>query len=86
MAVVLEYSIYLVRWLNNASAQRVLQTPSNPLGLCEITTLPNAPKRLLVAPGHKVGSVQMMVSIIIWTRLVRLLLFDISCRKEKKLI
>lgn len=43
-------------------AQRLLtiETRDNPLGLCEITPIVSAEKQLLIFPGHKMGSVQLV--------------------------
>lgn len=45
-------------------ARRLLtiETRDNPLGLCEITPIVTAEKQLLIFPGHKLGSVQLVVS------------------------
>lgn len=46
-------------------AQRLLtiETRDNPLGLIEITPIISGEKQLLVFPGHKLGSIQLVVSI-----------------------
>ncbi|EEB11512.1 WD repeat domain phosphoinositide-interacting protein, putative [Pediculus humanus corporis] len=43
-------------------AQRLLtiETRENPHGLCEITPMTSAEKQLLVFPGHKIGSIQLV--------------------------
>lgn len=48
-------------------AQRLLtiETRDNPLGLCEITPIVSAEKQLLIFPGHKMGSVQLVVRKLI---------------------
>lgn len=40
-----------------------LETRANYRGLCEVSPLVSAEKQILVFPGHKVGSVQLVVSI-----------------------
>lgn len=40
-----------------------LDTRANYKGLCEVTPLMGAEKQMLVFPGHKVGSVQLVVSV-----------------------
>jgi hypothetical protein len=44
-------------------AQRLmtLETRDNPLGLCELAPLMTAERHLLVFPGHKLGSIQLVV-------------------------
>ncbi|KAF5276239.1 hypothetical protein FQR65_LT04044 [Abscondita terminalis] len=37
-----------------------LETRDNPLGLCEMSPLASAEKQILIFPGHKVGSVQIV--------------------------
>lgn len=37
-----------------------LETRNNPRGLCEVSPLATAEKQLLVFPGHKIGSVQLL--------------------------
>uniref|UniRef100_A0A0V0GEV0 Uncharacterized protein n=1 Tax=Triatoma dimidiata TaxID=72491 RepID=A0A0V0GEV0_TRIDM len=37
-----------------------LETRSNPLGLCEVTPILTAERHLLVYPGHKIGTVQLV--------------------------
>lgn len=39
-----------------------LDTRANYKGLCEVSPLISAEKQILVFPGHKVGSVQLVVS------------------------
>lgn len=39
-----------------------LETRHNPRGLCEISPLASAEKQIVIFPGHKVGSVQILVS------------------------
>lgn len=39
-----------------------LETRNNPNGLCEVTPIIRAEKHLLVFPGHKLGSIQFVVS------------------------
>lgn len=60
-------------------AQRLLtiETRDNPHGLCEVTPITSAEKQLLVFPGHKVGSIQLVVS----SRVV----FKISLASQKVL-
>ncbi|XP_031334572.1 WD repeat domain phosphoinositide-interacting protein 4-like [Photinus pyralis] len=41
-----------------------LETRDNPLGLCEMSPLASAEKQILIFPGHKVGSVQIVVSVV----------------------
>lgn len=40
-----------------------LETRANYRGLCEVSPLVSAEKQILVFPGHKIGSVQLVVSI-----------------------
>lgn len=40
-----------------------LETRANYKGLCEVSPLISAEKQILVFPGHKIGSVQLVVSI-----------------------
>lgn len=40
-----------------------IDTRANYKGLCEITPITGAEKQLLAFPGHKIGSVQLVVSI-----------------------
>lgn len=42
-----------------------LDTRANFKGLCEVTPVVSAEKQILVFPGHKVGSVQLVVSIFV---------------------
>lgn len=47
-----------------APAQRLytVETRENTLGLCEISPIVSAERQLLAFPGHKIGSVQLVVS------------------------
>lgn len=47
-------------------AQRLftLETRHNELGLCEVSPILTAERQLLAFPGHKQGSVQLLVSVI----------------------
>ena len=51
-----------------APAQRLytVETRENPLGLCEISPIVTAERQLLAFPGHKIGSVQLVVSSILF--------------------
>lgn len=40
-----------------------IDTRANYKGLCELTPITGAEKQMLAFPGHKVGSVQLVVSI-----------------------
>lgn len=40
-----------------------LETRDNPRGLCELSPLASAERQLLVFPGHKTGSIQLVVSL-----------------------
>lgn len=42
-----------------------LQTRDNPNGLCEVSSLMLAERQILVFPGHKLGSIQIVVSIYV---------------------
>lgn len=39
------------------------ETRDNPLGLCEVSPLPSADRHILCFPAHKVGAVQLVVSL-----------------------
>lgn len=64
LAVILENQIHLFSFPRNLEKLFSLDTRYNPLGLCEISPLSSSEKQLLVFPGHKIGSVQVVVSDI----------------------
>lgn len=39
-----------------------LETRPNPKGLCEVSPLTSAERQIVIFPGHKMGSVQILVS------------------------
>lgn len=43
-----------------------VETRENTLGLCEISPIVTAERQLLAFPGHKIGSVQLVVSISVF--------------------
>lgn len=45
------------------------ETRDNPLGLCEVSPLPSADRHILCFPAHKVGAVQLVVSLF-WTTIL----------------
>lgn len=40
-----------------------LETKENPKGLCEVSPLTSAERQILVFPGHKLGSIEILVRI-----------------------
>lgn len=43
-----------------------LETRDNPRGLCELSPLASAERQLLVFPGHKLGSIQLVVNNVLF--------------------
>lgn len=40
-----------------------METRPNPVGLCEVSPLETSEKQFLIFPGHKIGSIQLLVII-----------------------
>uniref|UniRef100_A0A6M2DMH5 Uncharacterized protein n=1 Tax=Xenopsylla cheopis TaxID=163159 RepID=A0A6M2DMH5_XENCH len=60
LAVILENQIHLFSFPRNLDRLFTLDTRYNPLGLCDMSPLSSSEKQLLVFPGHKIGSVQVV--------------------------
>ncbi|ERL93687.1 WD repeat domain phosphoinositide-interacting protein 4 isoform X2 [Dendroctonus ponderosae] len=60
LVVVLPNRIHLFSFLQPTRELFSVETRANPKGLCEITPLQNSHRQILVFPGHKLGSVQIM--------------------------
>lgn len=63
MVVALTRQIHVFSFLTPTQRLFSLETRDNPQGLCELSRLTSAERQLLVFPGHKLGSVQLVVSI-----------------------
>lgn len=63
MVVALLRQIHVFSFLTPTQRLFSLETRDNPQGLCELSRLASAERQLLVFPGHKLGSVQLVVSI-----------------------
>jgi len=64
LVVALRKQIHVFSFPEPAQRLMTLETRDNPLGLCELAPLMTAERQLLVFPGHKIGSIQLVVRII----------------------
>ncbi|KAF4523719.1 hypothetical protein B566_EDAN011583 [Ephemera danica] len=60
LVVALRRQIHVFSFPEPAQLLLTLETRDNPLGLCELSPLSTAERQLLVFPGHKMGSVQLV--------------------------
>lgn len=64
LVVALRRQIHVFSFPEPAQRLMTLETRDNPLGLCELAPLMTAERQLLVFPGHKMGSIQLVVNFI----------------------
>jgi len=60
MVVALQREIHVFSFPTPIRRLLTLETKNNPTGLMEIATYGSAQKQLLVFPGHKLGSIQLV--------------------------
>jgi len=60
LIVILRNKIHVFSFPNNATKLYTLDTRENPKGLCEISPMSSSERQLLVFPGFKAGSVQLV--------------------------
>ncbi|XP_059474187.1 WD repeat domain phosphoinositide-interacting protein 4-like [Neocloeon triangulifer] len=60
LVVALRKQIHVFSFPEPAQRLMTLETRDNPLGLCELAPLMTAERQLLVFPGHKIGSIQLI--------------------------
>lgn len=63
LVVALSQQIHVFTFPSPAQRLFTIETRANALGLCEVTPFQTAERQLLMFPGHKVGSVQLVVRI-----------------------
>ena len=63
--VALSQQIHVFTFPSPAQRLFTIETRANALGLCEVTPFQTAERQLLMFPGHKMGSVQLVVRICI---------------------
>lgn len=58
--VILKHQIHIFSFPNNPAKLFTFDTRENPNGLCEVSPFASAERQLLVFPGHKCGSIQLV--------------------------
>ena len=79
MIVALKNVVYGFNFPNEVKKIFSFVTGPNPLGLCEVSSLPSNDKQWLCFPAQKCGAVQLVVcNISIWPCLFILRLYDVK--------
>jgi hypothetical protein len=72
--VALSQQIHVFTFPSPAQRLFTIETRENVLGLCEVSPLQTAERQLLMFPGHKLGSVQLVVRFCVILQFVIMVL------------
>jgi hypothetical protein len=65
LVVALSQQIHVFTFPSPAQRLFTIETRENVLGLCEVSPFQTAERQLLMFPGHKIGSVELVVRIYV---------------------
>jgi hypothetical protein len=81
LVVALSQQIHVFTFPSPAQRLFTIETRVNVLGLCEVSPFQTAERQLLMFPGHKIGSVQLVVRVYVvtasWWLWVCVILFSV---------